>query len=101
MPRQWPTLTALLFSAAVSAQFVPGELIEKIHAVRYPSIANMARVQGDVHLTVNDGHVTLVSGNRVLDRQLSRKRTPPPSNFQITGTHFEIWVFGTSKCIQT
>jgi hypothetical protein len=38
----------------------------KVAAIRYPSLAEHARIQGDVRLKVNSGGVTLVSGHPLL-----------------------------------
>jgi hypothetical protein len=56
---------ALLLVGAAYAQ-TPDELRSKIAGVKYLPLAQAARVQGDVHLSVNGGEVLVVSGPELL-----------------------------------
>ncbi len=51
---------------AASAQTPEDELRSEIKAVRYAPLAEQARIQGDVHLNVKSGVVTLFSGHPIL-----------------------------------
>ena len=51
---------------AVSAQTLEDELRSKIRAIHYAPLAEAARIQGDVHLHVSSGVVTVLSGNPLL-----------------------------------
>ncbi len=57
-------LVVLLGTA--SAQIPEDVLRPKIAGIRYPPLAEAARIQGDVHVAFNAGVVTLVSGHPVL-----------------------------------
>jgi hypothetical protein len=62
--RKTCTIGCLLVRAAL-AQTEDG-LRAKIETVHYLPLAEMARIQGDVHLQANSGVVTLVSGHPLL-----------------------------------
>jgi hypothetical protein len=51
---------------AASAQTPEDRLRSKIEAVHYAPLAEQARIQGDVHLNVKSGMVTLLSGHPIL-----------------------------------
>ncbi len=51
---------------AASAQTPEDELRSEIKAVRYAPLAEQARIQGDVHLNVKSGVVTILSGHPIL-----------------------------------
>jgi hypothetical protein len=57
---------ALLFVGAAFAQTPQDELRSRIGAVRYPPLAEAARVQGNVHLSLKSGVVTFLSGPPLL-----------------------------------
>jgi len=57
---------ALLLVRAAHAQTPVDELRSKIAGVRYAPLAEAARVQGDIHLNINSGVVTLLSGPPLL-----------------------------------
>jgi hypothetical protein len=59
-------LVALFLVALSSAQTPEDELRTKIRAVRYAPLAEQAQIQGDVHLTVKSGVITLLSGHPML-----------------------------------
>jgi hypothetical protein len=59
---------ALVFFWAASAQVTDDELRSKIEAVRYPILAEQARIQGDVRLSVKSGAITPLSGHPLLAR---------------------------------
>ena len=61
-----PFVVALVLVGAASAQTTEGGLRSKIKAVRYAPLAEQARIQGDVHLNVESGVVTLLSGHPIL-----------------------------------
>jgi hypothetical protein len=58
-------VVALVVGAA-SAQTSEDALRSEIKAVRYAPLAEQARIQGDVHLNVKSGVVTLLSGHPIL-----------------------------------
>src|SRR5215469_5811715 len=60
-----PTVACLL-AAAAFAQTAEEGLRSTITAVRYAPLAEQARIQGDVHLNLNGGVVTLLSGHPLL-----------------------------------
>jgi hypothetical protein len=62
--RKTCTIGCLLVSAALGQ--TEGDLRAKVAAIRYPPLAETARIQGDVRLDVNFGVVTLVSGHPLL-----------------------------------
>ncbi len=57
---------AVFFMGVVSAQIPAEELRSKIGNVRYPPLAEAARVQGEVHLKLSGGAVILISGHPLL-----------------------------------
>jgi hypothetical protein len=57
-----------LLVGAVFAQTTEDELRSKITTVRYAPLGEQARVQGDVHLNINSGVVTILSGHPLLAR---------------------------------
>jgi hypothetical protein len=57
---------AMLFAGAAFAQTPVGELRSKLASIRYAPLAEAARVQGDVHLRIDSGVVTLLSGPPLL-----------------------------------
>lgn len=64
LPRTF--IVVLVLVGAVSAQTPEDGLRSKIRAIHYAPLAEAARVQGDVHLNVNSGVVTLLSGHPIL-----------------------------------
>jgi len=56
----------VLFVGAAFAQTSVDELRSEIGGVHYPRLAEAARVQGDVHLSLNSGVVTMLSGPPLL-----------------------------------
>ncbi|HET9320628.1 MAG TPA: hypothetical protein VFO27_12665 [Bryobacteraceae bacterium] len=61
-----PFVVALVLAGAASAQTPEDGLRSKIKAVRYAPLAEQARIQGDVHLNVKSGMVTILSGHPIL-----------------------------------
>ena len=61
-------MVALVLVGAASAQTAEDGLRSEIKAVRYARLAEQARIQGDVHLNVKSGVVTLLSGHPLLAR---------------------------------
>ena len=59
-------LVASVLVGAASAQTTEDGLRSEIKAVRYAPLAEQARIQGDVHLNVKSGVVTLLSGHPIL-----------------------------------
>ena len=59
-------VTALVLARAASAQIPEDELRSTIKAVPYASLAAQARIQGDVHLNLKSGVVTILSGHPLL-----------------------------------
>jgi hypothetical protein len=59
-------LLAFLLIGSTFAQTGEDKFRSTIIAVRYPPLAEQARIQGDVHLNVNPGAVTIVSGHPLL-----------------------------------
>ncbi len=59
-------ISALLIAGAAFAQSPDDDLRSKIASVRYPPLAEAARVRGDVHLKVSDGAVTFLDGHPLL-----------------------------------
>ena len=59
-------VVALVLVWAASAQTPEDGLRSKIEAVHYARLAEQARIQGDVHLNVKSGVVTLLSGHPIL-----------------------------------
>ncbi len=57
---------ALVLFGVADAQTPEDALTSKIASVRYPPLAETARIQGDVRLTVKSGAVTLLSGHPLL-----------------------------------
>src|ERR1043165_9219941 len=55
-----------LFMGAAFGQNPEGVLRSKLTAIRYAPLAEMAMIQGDVRLGVNDGVITAVSGHPLL-----------------------------------
>jgi hypothetical protein len=159
-----PFVISLALAGAVSAQTSEAGLRSKIKAVRYVPLAEQARIQGDVHLNVKAGVITLLSGHpllapmaiesakgfgsikgktdidmkyhfvlvdtttsvpmsitiprgnafeRALLRVCGRKTVklvleircregdPPPNDLKAAGAVIEIWIFGTTRCLNT
>ena len=61
-----PIVVALVLVGAASAQTPEDGLRSRIKAVQYAALAEQARIQGDVHLDVKSGVVTLLSGHPLL-----------------------------------
>ena len=61
-----PSVVALVLAGAASAQTPDNGLRSEIKAVHYAPLAEQARIQGDVHLNVTAGVVTLLSGHPIL-----------------------------------
>jgi hypothetical protein len=61
-------VVALVLVGAVFAQPPDEGLRSTIRTVRYDQLAEQARIQGDVHLSVKAGVVTLLSGHPLLAR---------------------------------
>ena len=61
-----PFAVAFVLVGAASAQTPEDGLRSKITAVRYAPLAEQARIQGDVHLDVESGVVTILSGHPLL-----------------------------------
>ena len=59
-------VAGLVLAGAASAQTSEDRLISEVRAVRYAPLAEQARIQGDVHLSVKSGVVTLHSGHPIL-----------------------------------
>jgi hypothetical protein len=59
-------VVALVLVGAASAQTTEDGLRSEIKTVRYVPLAEQARIQGDVHLSVKSGVVTLLSGHPLL-----------------------------------
>jgi hypothetical protein len=59
-------LVAAVLLGTASAQISEDALKSRITNVRYPPLAEAARVQGDVHLARNAGMLTVLSGHLVL-----------------------------------
>ena len=59
-----PFVVALVLVGAASAQTTEDGLRSEIKAVCYAPLAEQAQIQGDVHLNVKSGVVTLLSGHR-------------------------------------
>jgi hypothetical protein len=57
---------ACLFISAALAQSAEDGLISTIRTIRYAPLAESARIQGDVHLSLDDGVVTVLSGHPLL-----------------------------------
>jgi hypothetical protein len=64
LPRTF--IVVLVVVGAVSAQSSEDGLRSQIRAIHYAPLAEAARVQGDVHLKVSSGVVTLLSGHPLL-----------------------------------
>ena len=64
---QWKKTCALacLFVCAALGQ-TDARLKAKVASLRYPPLAEQARIQGDVHLEVDSGAVKLISGHPLL-----------------------------------
>jgi len=60
------SVAALVLVGAASAQTTEDRLRSEIKAVHYAPLAAQARIQGDVHLSVKSGVVTLLSGHPLL-----------------------------------
>lgn len=61
-------VAALLIASIAVAQSPTDDLRSKVTSVRYPPLAEAARVRGDVHLKVSNGAVTLLDGHPLLAR---------------------------------
>ena len=61
-----PFVIALILVGAASAQTPEDALRSKIKSVHYAPLAEQARIQGDVHLNVKSGVVTLLAGHPLL-----------------------------------
>jgi hypothetical protein len=59
-------IVAFLLVGSTFAQTTENRLRSTVIAVRYPPLAEAARIQGDVRLSVKPGAVTIVSGNPLL-----------------------------------
>jgi hypothetical protein len=59
---------AVIFAGAAFAQTPADELKSKTGNVLYPPLAKAARIQGDVHIHLNSGVLTLLSGPPLLVR---------------------------------
>jgi hypothetical protein len=59
-------VVVLVLVGAASAQTLEDGLRSEIKAVHYAPLAEQARIQGDVHLNVKSGVVTLLSGHPLL-----------------------------------
>src|SRR5579863_5387040 len=57
---------AVFFVEAALGQTPADELRSRLASVHYPALAEAARLQGDVHLRINSGVVTLISGPPLL-----------------------------------
>lgn len=57
---------ACLLAGGAFGQSAEDGLRSKITSVRFPPLSKQARIQGDVHLYVNSGEVTLLSGHPLL-----------------------------------
>lgn len=62
---------AWLAAGMLSAQTPPEALRESIAGIRYPPLAEQARIQGDVHLSAKSGAVTVLSGRPILAQTAS------------------------------
>jgi hypothetical protein len=153
----------LLLVQAAFAQTPEAELKSKIAHVRYAPLAEQAWIQGDVHLKINSGVVTVVSGHPLLantavqsvksfgpiqgksdvdmtyhfvlvdttkvptpvtvERGNAFQRAilhlfgfktekvvveyqcqvgvPPANDLKVSGATLEIWIYGTTRCLQT
>src|SRR5579862_1476507 len=58
----------ILIVAPVLAQTSEDGLRPRIATIQYPPLCAMARIQGDVHLNLNSGVVTVLSGHPLLAR---------------------------------
>ena len=63
-----PFVIALILVRAASAQTSEDGFRSKIKSVHYTPLAEQARIQGDVHLNVKSGMVTLLAGHPLLAR---------------------------------
>jgi hypothetical protein len=63
-----PFVIALILVGVASAQTPEDGLRSKIKSVHYGPLAEQARIQGDVHLNVKSGVVTLLAGHPLLAR---------------------------------
>jgi len=61
-----PLIGALVLVGAATAQTSEDGLRSKIKAVHYAFLAELARIQGDVRLSVKSGVVTLLAGHPLL-----------------------------------
>jgi hypothetical protein len=59
----------LILAGAACAQTLEDGLKSKIAGVRYLPLAEAARIQGDVHLSLNSGVATVLSGHPMLAHQ--------------------------------
>ena len=59
-------VVALVLVGTASAQAPEDGLRSEIKAVHYAPLAELARIQGDVHLSVKSGVITLLSGHPIL-----------------------------------
>jgi hypothetical protein len=66
MPFGRPFVVALVLVGVSSGQTPEDALKSRIKAVHFPPLAEQARIQGDIHLSVKSGVVTLLSGHRLL-----------------------------------
>ncbi len=57
---QWKALSAVLFVGAALAQTPEDELNARIARIRYPMLARMNSIQGDVHLKLVSGVVAVL-----------------------------------------
>ena len=60
------SVAALVLVGAPAAQITEDRLRSEIKAVHYAPLAEQARIQGDVHLNVKFGMVTILSGHPIL-----------------------------------
>jgi hypothetical protein len=61
-------IVACAVAAGAFGQTSEEELGSKLTNVHYPPLAEQARIQGDVHLSLNSGMVAVVSGHPLLSR---------------------------------
>ena len=60
-------ILALALACGTALAQIPQDALQsKVAAVRYPPLAKQARIQGDVHLHLDSGVATVVSGHPVL-----------------------------------
>ena len=94
-------MAALLVSGRASTQIPEKVLRSKLGSVPYPRLAEVARIQGDVHLSVKSGVVTVHSGHPLLTLTATENAKSFEAGPDIDLTYHFVLVETTIKTVRT